>query len=65
MILTATLNTELARLDQELASLTRARFAALARSDAALAGRLWREIQSLQKQREELTGSPGLWDTHE
>lgn len=65
MILITTLHAEVARLDRELTNLLRARFDALARSDAVLAGRLWREIKLLQTQREELTGSPGLWDTHE
>lgn len=65
MILTQTLNAEIARLDHELASLTRARFAALASGDRELAGALFREIRRLQTQREELTGSPGLWSTHE
>ena len=66
MILTSTLNAELARLDREIASLTRARFAALARSDQITAGKLWREMKSLQIQRRELAGNqPNLFDTNE
>lgn len=65
MILTSTRDAEVARLDQELASLSRAGEAALASADRELAGALFLEIRRLQIRREELTGSPGLWDTHE
>jgi hypothetical protein len=55
-MLMTTLHAEIARLDGEIASLTRARFAALARCDQATAGKLWRELCKLRDARMFLVG---------
>jgi hypothetical protein len=61
MMLTSTSHAEIGRLDREIAGLTRARFAALARCDQITAGKLRREIQKIKQQRDELTAERPLF----
>ena len=61
MMLMTTLQNEVARLDREISSLTRARFAALAQCDHITAKKLAKETATLKNQRDELTAGQPLF----
>jgi hypothetical protein len=65
MILVATLNAEVDRIDRALAALNRRRFAALGRCDQITAKHLHTEIVSLNRCREELLYGEPLFKADE
>lgn len=65
MILVATLNIELARIDRAIAALNRRRFSALGRCDHITAKHLYTEIVSLNRCREELLYGEPLFKADE